>query len=172
MIAKRTTMGIDASTTCTGIAIFKDEKLIYYTAIRPKGDNWRDRLFHEGPALSQIIQLYKPDIIYMEDVPLKASGGLKTLVILGGVQGFIYGIAASNGVPVHFVSPTVWRSKAKLFDGTIEGKKRDILKKRAIEMANEKFGLNLKWNGPNSIKTEDDIAESILICAVMSGVLT
>ena len=73
MIAKRTTMGIDASTTCTGISIFKDEKLIYYTAIRPKGDNWRDRLFHEGPALSQIIQLYKPDIIYMEDVPLKAS---------------------------------------------------------------------------------------------------
>lgn len=164
-------MGIDASTTCTGVSIFKNKKLIYYEAMRPEGKDWRDRLFHEGPALSQIIQKYKPDKIYMEDVPLKASGGLKTLVILGGVQGFIYGVAASNKVPIEFVSPTSWRSMVGLFDGTKEGKKREVLKQKAVEMANNYFGLNLKWISPSSKKNEDDIAEAILICAAMLGII-
>lgn len=168
-MTNNTYMGIDASSTCTGVSVFVDNKLAYYEAIRPNGDNWRDRLFHEGPELTKIIQKYKPQKIYMEDVPLKASGGLKTLVILGGVQGFIYGVAASNGVPVEFVSPTVWRSIAGLFDGTEEGKKRDVLKKKAVEMVNSQFDLELKWVSPSSKKNDDDIAEAILICASMLG---
>lgn len=165
-------MGIDASSSCTGVSVFIDNKLVYYTAIKPEGENWRDKLFHEGPELTKIIQEHKPNKIFMEDVPLKASGGLKTLVILGGVQGFIYGIAASNGVPVEFVSPTSWRSIAGLFDGTTEGKKREVLKRKAIDMANEKFGLELKWVSPSSKRNEDDIAEAILICASMLGIIT
>lgn len=165
-------MGIDASSSCTGVSVFVDNELVHYEAIRPEGNDWRDRLFHEGPALSQIIQKYKPNKIYMEDVPLKVSGGLKTLVILGGVQGFIYGVAASNGVPIEFVSPTSWRSIVGLFDGTTEGKKREVLKRKAIEMANEKFGLELKWVSPSSKRNEDDIAEAILICASMIGIIT
>lgn len=163
--------GIDASTSCTGICIFEGDNLIFYKAIAPKGDNWRERLFNEGPEISKILQQYSPEIIYIEDVPLKASGGLKTLVILGGVQGFIYGIAASCNIPVEFISPTTWRSKAGLFDGTKEGKKREVLKQKAIEMANDKFGLQLEWHGPNSKFSQDDIAESILICATMIGVV-
>ena len=165
-------MGIDASSSCTGVSVFINNELVYYEAIKPEGNNWRDRLFHEGPALSQIIQKYKPDKIYMEDVPLKASGGLKTLVILGGVQGFIYGVAASNNVPIEFVSPTSWRSMIGLFDGTKEGKKREVLKQKAIEKANDYFGLNLRWVSPSSKKNEDDIAEAILICAAMLGIIT
>ncbi len=171
MMKNKITMGIDASTSCTGVSVFDGKELIYYGAIKPKGDNWRDKLFHEGPELSALIEKYRPDIIYMEDVPLKASGGLKTLVILGGVQGFIYGIAATYGVPIEFVSPTGWRSKAGLFDGTSEGKKRVVLKQKAIERANKEFGLELKWKGPSSIYSEDDIAESILICATMIGII-
>lgn len=164
-------MGIDASSSCTGVSVFIDGELVHYQAIKPEGKDWRDRLFHEGPELSQIIKQYKPVKIYMEDVPLKASGGLKTLVILGGVQGFIYGIAASNGVPIEFVSPTVWRSTIGLFDGTKEGKKREVLKQRAIEMSNNKFNLDLKWISPSSKFNDDDIAEAILICAAMLGII-
>ena len=167
-----TVIGLDASSTCTGWSIFKDKKLIDYGAIRPKGDNWRDRLYHEKTDLVNIFNKYKPEKIYMEDVPLKAAGGMKTLVILGGVQGFIYGLATSNNIPIEFVLPTTWRSMGGLFDGTEKGKKREVLKQRAIEMANEKFGLNLIWNGPNSIKTQDDIAEAILIAAVMLGIIS
>lgn len=156
-------MGIDASTTSTGVAIFDEENLVYHATIKPKGEDWRDRLYHQGPELKEIVEKYKPEIVYMEDVPLKSSGGLKTLVILGGVQGFIYGIMATYGIPVTFLSPTQWRSKLSMFDGTQEGKKREILKYKAIETANKLFNLNLVWNGVTSKKTEDDVAEAILI---------
>ena len=172
MMKNNVYMGIDASSSCTGISVFINNELVHYEAIKPEGNDWRDRLFHEGPALSQVIKKYRPNKIYMEDVPLKASGGLKTLVILGGVQGFIYGVAASNNVPIEFVSPTSWRSMIGLFDGTKEGKKREVLKQKAIEKANDYFGLNLRWVSPSSKKNEDDIAEAILICAAMLGIIT
>ena len=172
MMKNNVYMGIDASSSCTGVSVFIDNELVHYEAIKPEGNDWRDRLFHEGPALSQVIKKYRPNKIYMEDVPLKASGGLKTLVILGGVQGFIYGVAASNNVPIEFVSPTSWRSMIGLFDGTKEGKKREVLKQKAIEKANDYFGLNLRWVSPSSKKNEDDIAEAILICAAMLGIIT
>ena len=165
-------MGIDASSTCTGWSVFKDNELIDYGAIRPKGVDWRDRLFHESPDLTHIIQKYKPEKIYMEDVPNNPAGGLKTAMVLGGVQGFIYGIAANNNVPIEFVLPNTWRSMIGLFDGTKEGKKREVLKQKAIEMANKKFGLELLWVSPSSKKSEDDIAEAILICAAMAGVIS
>lgn len=156
-------MGVDASTSSTGIAVFDGLDLVYHTTIKPKGEDWRDRLFHQGPDLKEIIEEYKPDIVYMEDVPLKTGGGLQTLVKLGGVQGFIYGIMASYQIPVQFLSPTTWRSKIAIFDGTQEGKKRDVLKEKAVIMANQLFGLELLWFGPKSKKSQDDEAEAILI---------
>lgn len=158
------TMGIDASTTATGVAIFDDEKLIYHDTIRPDGKDWRDRLFHQAPTLDAIIKKYKPEYACVEDVPLKPSGGLKTLVILGAVQGMVYTALASNNVQAVFVTPTTWRSRLGMFDGTKEGKKREVLKEKAVNEANRIFGLNLGWFGPNSKKSKDDEAESILIC--------
>ena len=40
---------------------------------------------------------------------------------------------------------------------------RESLKKRAVEYANGKFGLDLKYVSKNSKKNDDDIAEAILI---------
>lgn len=165
-------MGIDASTTCTGVSIFSDNKLVYYGAIKPQGDNWRERLMNEGPELKAVMKKYRPDKIYMEDVPKETHGGSNTLMILGAVQGYILGVASSLSIPIEFIAPTSWRSKAGMFDGTKEGKKREVLKKKAIEMANEKFGLELKWVSPSSKFNEDDIAESVLICATMLGIIT
>lgn len=154
--------GIDASTTSTGWSIFKNDKLIAYGVIKPKGEDWRDRLIHEVPELSRIINTYKPSKIYMEDVPLKKAN-LKTLVILGAVQGVIYGVAAQAGIPIVFLLPSVWRSALGLYDGTKDGTKRDALKKKSIETANRLFGLQLQWISPSSKKNEDDVAEAILI---------
>ena len=165
-------MGIDASTTCTGVSVFADNQLVYYGAIKPQGDTWRERLTNEGPELKKIIKQYAPQKIYMEDVPKETRGGVNTLLILGAVQGYILGVASSLGTPIEFIAPTSWRSKAGMFDGTKEGKKREVLKQKAIQMANEKFGLSLKWVSPSSKFNEDDIAESILICATMIGLVT
>ena len=50
-----------------------------------------------------------------------------------------------------------------MFDGTRKGMTRDVLKEKAVRMANEIFGLDLVWVKPNSTKNMDDIAEAILI---------
>lgn len=156
------TMGIDASSTATGWSIFEDGRLIGYGLIKPDGTDWRDRLVHQGPYLTQVIQKYNPNKIYMEDVPLK-KGNAKALVILGAVQGFIYGIAASFGIPVEFLLPSEWRSPLGLYDGTREGTKRAELKYKSVLKANEIFGLNLKWVSSSSKFNQDDEADAILI---------
>ena len=132
-------LGLDASTTSTGWAIFNDRGLAAYGCIKPDGVDWRERLVHQEPKLKEIIETYHPTQIVMEDVPLK-NGNSKVLVILGAVQGFIYGVASSYAIPIKFILPSEWRSPMGLYDGTQEGKKRAELKKKAIEKANEIFG--------------------------------
>lgn len=156
-------MGIDASSTCTGIAVFEDDKLIYHGAVKPsKGLHWRERLEEEGKEIEAIIKQYKPSCIYIEDVPLMGKQ-MQTLVLLGAVQGYILSIATHYNVPVHFLLPSQWRSDIGLFDGSKMGTKRDAMKEKAVLTANEKFGLNLRWVKPKSRLNDDDIAESILI---------
>ena len=111
------TMGIDASTTSTGWAIFVDKELKAYGLIKPDGEDWRERIINQAPQLVEIISKYKPEKIYMEDVPLKSKFP-KVLVQLGAVQGFIYGLTASVHIPVTFLVPSEWRSPMGLFDGT------------------------------------------------------
>ena len=81
-------MGIDPSTTSTGWAIFDDKELKAYGLIKPNGEDWRERIVNQAPQLVEIISKYKPEKIYMEDVPLK-SRYPRVLVQLGAVQGFI-----------------------------------------------------------------------------------
>ena len=153
--------GIDASTSCTGWSIFKDDKLITYGAIKPHGEDWRGRVMDLTMALSEIFKIHRPNIIYMEDVPMKK--GSLTIEKLGAVQGVVLALCAAYKIKPCFLLPSKWRRDLNLFDGTRAGLQRDVLKKKAIEMVNEEFGLNLTWVAPSSKKNDDDIAESILI---------
>ena len=56
-----TIIGIDGSTTCTGYSVFNNTSLIDYGAVRPIGDNWRDRLVDEGAQIRHILEKYNPD---------------------------------------------------------------------------------------------------------------
>ena len=155
-------MGIDASTTCTGYSIFEDGKLIDYGYIRPKGQHWRERLIQIGEQLKEILKQSMPDKIYMEDVPLMGTQK-QTFVILGAVQGFILGIATSMNIEISFLLPSQWRSLMGLYDGSRQGTKKEMMKEKAVKMANKIFQLDLVWAGGKSVKNQDDIAESILI---------
>lgn len=157
-----TIIGIDASTTHTGYGVFINKELVDYGCIEPVGKNWRDRLVNEGPELSALFNKYKPDKIYMENVPLFGRQ-METLVILGAVQGFIIGIAASMNIPIEFLMPSEWRHDMGLFDGTRSGTQKYAMKEKSVAMANELFGLGLRWVKPKSLKNQDDIAEGILI---------
>lgn len=154
-------MGIDASTTCTGWSIFSDGKLIAHGAIHTKGDDWRNKIMQETMELAAIMRQYQPSVLYAEDVPLK--DGKPTLVKLGAVHGMLLSLCAAFRIEPHFLLPNEWRHPLGLYDGTRKGLERDVLKKKAIEMANEVFGLTLRWVAPKSKRNEDDEAEAILI---------
>ena len=153
--------GLDCSTTATGWSMFDNDKLIAYGVIKPKGEDWRERVMNESLTLKEMFDKYSPNKIYMEDVPMKK--GASTLMKLGAVQGCVLGLAATYKIQIDFLLPSQWRSPLNLYDGTREGTHREVLKKKAIEMANEVFGLKLEWYGATSKKTQDDIAEAILI---------
>ena len=154
-------MGIDASTTCTGWSIFSDDKLIAHGAIHTKGVYARQFPMQETMELAAIMRQYRPAVLYAENVPLK--DGKPTLVKLGAVHGMMLSLCAAFRIEPHFLLPNEWRHPLGLYDGTRKGLERDVLKKKAIEMANEVFGLTLRWVAPKSKRNEDDEAEAILI---------
>lgn len=160
---KGITIGIDASTTATGYSVFNGEELIAYGCIRPEGNDWRTRVLNLGEPLSKIFTKYQPNKIVMEDVPLSTGGGVRTGVILGFLQGYIYGIANVFNVPIEFVLPSQWRSKVGVFTGGRKGTKREALKQASVEKANELFGIGLNWVSPSSKKNDDDISDAILV---------
>lgn len=154
-------MGLDLSTSCSGYSVFDGDKLIAYGAIKPKGDNYRERIMDETMQLARLLREYMPDDIYIEDVPKKP--GNNTLLKLGAVHGMILSLCAGFKLCPTFLLPNEWRRKIGLYDGTRDGLKREVLKEKAIIMANDIFHLDLEWHGANSKKSQDDIAEAILI---------
>lgn len=155
--------GIDASTTAVGWSIFNGTDLIDYGCFKPNGDDWRDRTQQIAPFIKQLLEKYHVDKVILEDVPLMGKRGNKTLVILGAVQGMLLGVTSSMNVPTEFLLPSSWRSPIGLFDGTKAGTRRDEMKRKSIERANEQFGLELKWVSPCSKKNDDDISDAILV---------
>ena len=155
-------IGLDASTKNTGWSVFQDGILIGYGLIKENYNlDWRERVFRIHKELSALINEYHPNIIYLEDVPLKK--GSSTIQKVSVVQGMIIGLCATYDIDIKFLLPVTWRKSLGLFDGTKNGLKREVLKQKAVEMANDKFHLNLKWVKKDSVKNQDDIAEAILI---------
>lgn len=162
--------GIDASSTCTGVAIFNDLNLIYYNKFRStkKYDCWERNLRNILDQVEPIINEYKVDKIFMEDVPQYANKGsrggaiLAPLIALGGTHMAFYNkLVIDDGYEIDFKDVYEWRKPL----GFLEGKRdRESMKEKAVNYANEKFGLNLYFTkGSKSIKNDDDIAEAICI---------
>ena len=156
-------MGIDGSTTSSGWAVFESDGCVRIASgrIQPKGDNWRDKIKEEWITFNELFEKYKPQKIYMEDVPMK--DGKLTIMKLGAVQGMAICLAAQYGADIKFLLPNEWRSILGFYDGTRQGTHREVLKKKAVEAANKLFGMNLLWVKENSKKNEDDEAEALLI---------
>ena len=154
-------IALDASTSCTGYAVFEDEQLVTYGKIKPNGNDWRDRIMDETLELAALIREYHPRVIIAEDLPLKP--GANTLQKLGAVHGMILSLCAGFRIKPMFILPTNWRHELGMFDGTRAGMKRDVMKEKAVYMANKQFGLDLQWISPTSSKNDDDVAEAVLI---------
>lgn len=160
-MGKSKIISLDASTSCTGYAVFDGDKLTDYGKIKPKGDDWRDRIIDETMRLAELFREHRPNVIIAEDVPMK--DGKPTIVKLGAVHGMILSLCAGFKIKPMFLLPSNWRQDMGLFDGTRAGMTREAMKEKAVNMANDVFGLNLQWVSTTSSKNDDDTAEAILI---------
>lgn len=169
-------LSLDMSTTCTGWAVFdKEHHLLDYGKLKPDGNmsDWHSRVMNMSRKLLDIIEQVKPTKIIAEDVPTftrgsNGAGGMKQILILGTIQGVLLSICElyyGGKILPEFIPVSQWRKKVKLNDGTREGMKRENLKRRSIELANELFNLELNFNyeHPTSKFNDDDISDAILI---------
>ena len=151
------TCGIDASSSCTGVCIFDDKELIYYEKFKPKKVvDFRHNTCDIIDMVIDVVNLYCPDIIYMEDVPtfVNKKRGVKPLIALGAVQGIFYRrLVYDYGYNVKYIAVSEWRKELDFLKGA---RGRDDQKAKAVEFANKIYGLQLK-------KSDDDIAEAICL---------
>lgn len=166
-------VGIDASSSCSGLALFENKNLVDSTKVKSdKGNGFREASCQMIERVTPIILEYKPDIIYMEDVPTftrqGGNGGniLQPLVALGSVQGIFYlELQHRLGYNIEFLDLTAWRQGLGFLSGSATERNRDHQKDRAVKFANETFGLDLYYQlGKKSVKDEDDRAEAICLC--------
>lgn len=162
------TMGIDASTRCTGFSIFQNNALIKWgkiDLINDKEMTWRERVVFMMGHIADIAREYKVEQICVE-VPVKTIKNVNTLEQLFSLHGAIIGVASTLDIKVIPVEVSTWRKDVGILSGITKDDskhKREILKKRSIETANELYGLDLDWRSVNSKYNDDDISDSILI---------
>jgi hypothetical protein len=165
-------ISLDASTTAIGWSIFDEDNLVAYGKIKPDDEKaqWRERIINLIPKVNKLLSEYKPEIAYVEDVPLIDKKSKLTLVQLGAVQGMLLGVLCSFNIETHFIYVSTWRKNIGLHDGTRKGMERENLKPNSIKLANKLFNLDLKCvysktGKYQEKKSDDDISDSILIFA-------
>ena len=168
-------LGIDASTKCTGWCILCDGELDDYGIIVPEDidASWRERVLYMMREIGIIIRKNKPDLIACE-VPVKTIKNVNTLEQLFTLHGALLGIASIFNVRFCPVDVATWRKHFHLLDGipAKEKNKRNILKERSINLANDRYGIDLKYVSPSSKKNQDDIADAINIGTYINDVIT
>ena len=101
-------LGIDPGYAIVGYGVIKHEGnrfiTMAYGAIQtPAGIPYEDRLLKIGEDLGEIIKMYKPDVLSVED--LFFTTNQKTAIAVAGARGVIIYTAKSRGLDVFSYTP-------------------------------------------------------------------
>ena len=145
--------GIDASTSCTGVAINDNGKLIYHNKIDMKNNkDAENRMLNMMYEIGKFIKEYSPDVVYVEDSWNKQN--IETTKMLSNIIGAIMYVCRENNIKFIKILPSSWRKTIgiTLAEGKVKVK-RYKLKDEAVNKVFETHG----------IKCGDDEAEGICI---------
>lgn len=148
-------MGIDASSKCTGISFFANNKLKTYKKIdlkKIKNTDERLRLMLLG--VIEIIKSNKPEVIYFEDVWM--GNNPSTSQLLAQLLGGIWGYCIMHNIRFERIKPSAWRKTLGFKGGRL---KREELKLLSIDYVKKEF----------NIEADDDEADAI--CIGNAGIL-
>ena len=146
-------IGIDASTTCTGIAVIEDGELIYHGIVdMKKNKDAYNRVMNMMEEIGVFILNANPDAVYIEDSWNKQN--IETTKMLSNIVGAVMYVCKSNKISFTKLIPSTWRSIVGIALNK-NGKKveRDEFKKEAIKRVKRIY----------KIDCNDDEAEGICI---------
>lgn len=150
---KMITLAIDASTKSTGIAIFKQNQLVYHQCIQANDNKVYTRINKMTKRIKQIYQKYKPTDIVIQDVlpqDVKHNQQIfKALIYLQAA--IVLQLDKIKAPKITFVTSSHWRSKCGIKVG--RGVKRETLKQASIRLVNQLYKINVN----------DDVSDAICI---------
>ena len=159
-------MGIDASTKSTGISIFNEDELVCHDCLTASSTDVINRIEKIISQLKTVLEIYKPDIIILEEVIPKESGdnskNIQTRRVLMWLQAAINFLCheVCPKAKIEYVYPNEWRSWIGIKTGA--GVQRESLKAKDIAWVQEKYGLNLN----------DDEADAIgIVCGYKKKII-
>ena len=147
------TFSIDASTKSTGIAIFKQNKLIHYQCIQAHENKSFTRIWKMVERITQLYLQYEPTNIVMQDVlPQDVKNNQQVFKALIYLQAAIVLQLDRLGAPeIDLVVASHWRAQCGIKTG--KGIRRDQLKKASVRLIKQIY----------NIEVNDDISDAICI---------
>lgn len=143
-------IAFDESTTCTGYAIFEDEKLIDYGAIVQKSKNVIERISEIAYGIEDLIQRYRPNDIALENVQITMSA--PTAKSLMGLQLLIEVLCYRYQINYQTLRAAHWRKVLGLSNSPKI--KRSEKKQQTINYIENKYEIKID---------KDDISDAIAI---------
>jgi len=137
-------LSFDVSSVSTGWSILTDGKLKHFGTLRPLKDySLQMKLYWFGKQVRCLVNLYKPDVILVEDTYYKNTKTLKTLMQFMGTAQFV-----CYPYWLEIVNVNTVRSKFKVKN-----------KEEAFDFVKNKFKRKLKHF---NFEDDNDITDSIL----------
>ena len=148
-----TLISIDASTKSTGIAYFKNNKLVDYLCLNASETEMLDRINTMTKQVSAFCNKYKPDTIIMQEVlPQDVKHNQTVFKALIYLQAMIaLNIYHDLNKKIQFIVASHWRKVCGIKTG--RAIKREQLKKASQSLVKERF----------NIQVNDDISDAICL---------
>lgn len=141
---------IDSSTNKSGFGYYENGEFKDYGLLDFSCDkNINSRYKSMSLALWNILEKYKPDIVYIEEMVVVKNA--HTQRFLTRLQGAVCMWCSLNDCEFNTIRPTEWRKQLNFAQG--KNVKRDQLKQQSIQYVNNKYGLDVN----------DDIADALCI---------
>lgn len=143
---KSNLMGLDLSSTNSGVAIFVDKKYVYSTVIKPIGTTHK-RLNYIVDELEKIIEKYNIQQVVIEDIYLQKDKQY-VFKLLSGLQHCVCCMLSRKNISFELITAKQWREHSG-----VSNKGRDASKNSSIKKTIEKYGVH-----------REDESEAINIC--------
>ena len=132
-------IALDESTTCTGYAVFNDDKLIKHGLFALKSKDVLERVSYIMEEIEKLIKAYKPDNMVIEDVQITMNAA--TAKSLLGLQFMIEVYAHRNNISCETYRTTKWRKILGLSNS--RSLDRKAKKQETIDYVKDKYGIDV-----------------------------